>query len=94
MNNEQFRNYIEQRIEDITAELNGSEQLSSSAIKLLKEQEELLNSALKIMKYGTGQERRRFRRDYERRVALKREMNELKEVTRLSKGLADISAEG
>lgn len=69
MNNEQFRKYIEDRVSAIEAELNGSEQLSATAIAQLKEQMEMLESARKIMIYGTGPERRRFRRDYERRLA-------------------------
>ena len=43
--------------------------LSPETIDGMKEQLELLSSAIKIMTYGTGPERRRFRRDYERRTA-------------------------
>ena len=69
MNNQQFKDYIEQRRKAIDDELNGSEQLSATAIAQLKEQGKMLESAWKIMTYGTGPERRRFRRDYERRLA-------------------------
>ena len=66
MDNAQFRKYIEQRRKAIDDELNGSEQLSATAIAQLKEQGKMLESAWKIMTYGTGQARRRFRRNYER----------------------------
>lgn len=69
MTNQQFKDYIEQRLKAIDDELNGSEQLSATAIAQLKEQLEMLESARKIMTYGTGPARRRFRRDYERRLA-------------------------
>lgn len=69
MTNHQFKDYIEQRRKAIDDELNGSEQLSATAIAQLKEQGKMLESAWKIMTYGTGPERRRFRRDYERRLA-------------------------
>ena len=68
MNNEQFLKYIEDKRASIEAELNGSEQLTATAIAQLKEQGEMLESARKIMTYGTGPERRRFRRDFERRL--------------------------
>ena len=69
MTNQQFKDYIEQRRKAIDDELNGSEQLSATAIAQLKEQGKMLESAWKIMTYGTGPERRRFRRYYERRLA-------------------------
>ena len=66
MDNDQFKAYIEQRCKAIEDELNGSEQLSATAIAQLKEQGKMLESAWKIMTYGTGPARRRFRRNYER----------------------------
>lgn len=69
MTNQQFKDYIEQRRTAIKAELNSCEQLSATAVAQLKEQGKMLDSAWKIMTYGTGPERRRFRRDYERRIA-------------------------
>lgn len=68
MNNEQFREYIQQRRDAIEKELRDNEQLSQSARAALKEQDKMLESARRIMTFGTGPERRRFRRDYERRL--------------------------
>ena len=72
MTNQQFVDYIKARRESIEAEMNDTKNgLSASAITLLKEQLDMLASAMKIMTYGTGPERRRFRRDYERNLARK-----------------------
>lgn len=60
MTNAQFTDYLRERIEAIKKELNPTDR---------DEKLKLLQSALKIMTYGTGPERRRFRRDYERRMA-------------------------
>lgn len=68
MNNTQFKEDCEQKLANVRKSLNGDEQLSVRDLQSLKEQQELLQSAIKIMTYGTGEERRRFRRDYERRV--------------------------
>lgn len=70
MNHEQFLKYIEDKRASIQAELKEGDGLSTTAIQQLKEQLEMLESARKIMTYGTGPERRRFRRDYCRRLGL------------------------
>ena len=58
MTNAQFTDHLRERIEALkTSEASDRDQ-----------QIKLLSSALKIMTYGTGPERRRFRRDYERRL--------------------------
>lgn len=67
MNNEQFRKYIDDRLDDIRAQLK-EDGISATSVSQLKEQGKMLESARKIMTYGTGPERRRFRRDYERRL--------------------------
>ena len=64
MTNQQFTEYLQGKI--------------AALRKLVQEdrpadyadQEKLLTSALKIMTYGTGPARRRFRRDYCRRMGL------------------------
>jgi len=63
MTNQQFTEHISGKLEA----LNGL--APQDRPEDFKDQEELLTSALKIMTYGTGPERRRFRRDYERRLA-------------------------
>jgi len=59
MTNAQFTDYLREKIEVIKKELDPPAR---------DEQLKLIQSALKIMTYGTGPERRRFRRDYERRL--------------------------
>lgn len=70
MNNDQFRKYIEDKLKAIEADLDSRDDngLSATDVSQLKQHHEMLQSALKIMTYGTGPERRRFRRDYERRL--------------------------
>lgn len=68
MNNTQFKEDCERKLKEISKTIHGDEQLSVRDLHSLKEQQELLQTAIKIMTYGTGEERRRFRRDYERRV--------------------------
>lgn len=64
MTNKQFKEYIEYRLESLR-KLVGKDRPEN-----FDEQENLLAGALKIMTYGTGPARRRFRRDYERRLGL------------------------
>lgn len=64
MTNQQFKEHIEYRL-DALRKLALTDRPEN-----FDEQEKLLTSALKIMTYGTGPERRRFRRDYERRLGL------------------------
>jgi len=64
MTNQQFKEYIEYRLESIR-KLVGKDRPEN-----YDEQEKLLTGALNIMTYGTGPARRRFRRDYCRRMGL------------------------
>ena len=64
MTNQQFKEYIEYRLESLR-KLVGKDRPEN-----FDEQKKLLTSALKIMTYGTGPARRRFRRDYCRRMGL------------------------
>ena len=68
MTNQQFKEYIEYRLESLRKLKDGQDRPKNYA-----EQEKLLTDALKLMTYGTGPARRRFRRDYERRLGLSRE---------------------
>ena len=68
MTNQQFKEYIEYRLESLRTLKDGQDRPENYA-----EQEKLLTDALKLMTYGTGPARRRFRRDYERRLGLSRE---------------------
>lgn len=65
MTNQQFKEYIEYRLESLRKLKDGPDKPEN-----YDEQESLLTGALKIMTYGAGQARRRFRRDYERRLGL------------------------
>lgn len=65
MTNQQFKEYIEYRLESLRKLKDGPDRPEN-----YDEQEKLLTSALKIMTYGTGPARRRFRRDYCRRMGL------------------------
>ena len=62
MTNEQFRDYLQQK-KDALYKMVLQDRPDNWA-----EQEQMLTSAIRIMTYGTGPERRRFRRDYERRL--------------------------
>lgn len=57
--------YLEQKLKAVNESIRKDGLLES-----LKEQKKLLESSIKIMKYGTGPARRRYRRDYERRLGL------------------------
>ena len=59
MNNEQFKQYIDTRLQDARERDD-------------KEQIKLLEQAQKMGRYSSGQEFRRFRRDFERRNAKKK----------------------
>lgn len=62
MTNEQFRDYLQQK-KDALYKMVLQDRPDNWA-----EQEQMLTSAIRIMTYGTGPERRRFRRDFERRM--------------------------
>lgn len=64
MTNEKFKEYLEYRLESLR-KLEKTDRPKNYA-----EQERMLVSALKIMTHGDGASRRRFRRDYERRLGL------------------------
>lgn len=64
MTNEKFKEYLEYRLESLR-KLDKTDRPENYA-----EQERMLVSALKIMTHGDGASRRRFRRDYERRLGL------------------------
>ena len=64
MTNEEFRNYLQSKLGELRS-IPWAERPSNFRI-----QEELLTSGIKIMTFGTGQARRRFRREYERRLGL------------------------
>ena len=64
MTNQQFIEYIEYRLEALR-KLVGDDRPEN-----YEEQEKLLADALQIMTHGTGPARRRFRRDYQRRMGL------------------------
>jgi|GEM_PF-3820346 len=68
MTNEQFTVYIENNVKAIKEELNAPG-LSVTGHIVLKRQLEMLQEAQRIMTYGTGTARRRFRREYERNLA-------------------------
>ena len=68
MTNQKFKEYIEYRLESLRKLKDVPDRPEN-----YDEQEKLLTGALKIMTYGTGPARRRFRRDYERRLGLSRE---------------------
>ena len=77
MTNQQFIDYLKERIEAVKGG-NPSDK---------DQQLEMLTSALKLMTHGTGPARRRFRRDYERRLHFKLEMKQEMERLRLVDGL-------
>ena len=67
MDNAHFTKDCRAKLESVRKRIKEGE-LSAQEHNDLKDQAELLEAAVKIMTYGTGQERRRFRRDYERRL--------------------------
>ena len=66
MTNQQFKEYIEYRLESLR------KLVDKDRPDDFDEQEKLLLSAMEIMNYGTGPGRRRFRRDFEARLGLKK----------------------
>lgn len=64
MTNEKFKEYLEYRLESLR------KLAKTDRPENYEEQERMLVSALKIMTHGDGASRRRFRRDYERRLGL------------------------
>ena len=78
MTNEQFTKHLREKIEAARAIENPADR---------DNQLKMLSSALKIMTYGTGPERRRFRRDYERRLAFKRSMKQELEQIKIIDGI-------
>ena len=62
MNNQQFTEHLRERLE--AAQKAYKEERTEANERQVK----MLDSALKIMTHGTGPARRRFRRDYERRL--------------------------
>lgn len=69
MDNTQFLDYLRDKMKAVDDELK-AEGLTDERRDYLKKQRKLLTDSLKIMTYGTGPQRRRFRRDYERRLGL------------------------
>ena len=67
MTNQQFTEYLQNRLDNLRKMKDAPDRPDN-----YDAQEQLLLQALKIMKYSTGPERRRFRRDYEGRLGLKR----------------------
>ena len=65
MTNQQFRKYIDDKVQALKQEL-GSLETAPDRAKEIKAQLDLIKPGLRIMTYGTGEARRRFRRNYER----------------------------
>lgn len=65
MDNDQFKAYLEQRMKAVREE-QGREGLTVRRYIELRDQLALLEDGHRIMVYGTGPARRRFRRNYER----------------------------
>ena len=86
MNNQQFTDYIKEKRDAI--ERTAKEDRPEG----WEQQKKMLDEALRIMTYGNGPARRRFRRDYERRLAERRKIEEA--VNRVRKMKAIINAEG
>ena len=63
MDNLQFREYLQQKLNELRKLRN-----TPSCPENYGQQESLLTSALRIMTYSPGPARRRFRRDFERRM--------------------------
>ena len=70
MNNQEFRQYIGQRLAEIRATL-ADKETDQATRDQLSQQKRMLESADRMGRYSTGQEFRRFRRDYERRLKKK-----------------------
>lgn len=67
MNNDQFRKYIDERLANIRKSL-ADKETDPQIRPRLQEQEQMLTTAQRMGKYSSGQEFRRWRRDYERRL--------------------------
>lgn len=63
MDNKQFTDYINAKLKAIT------KKAKEERPQGWEQQKKMLEDALRIMQYGTGTARRRFRRDYERNLA-------------------------
>lgn len=70
MNNQEFRQYIGQRLAEIRATL-ADKETDQATRDQLSQQQRMLESADRMGRYSTGQQFRRFRRDYERRLKKK-----------------------
>jgi len=65
MTNQEFTEYLEYRLDALHKMKDAPDRPEN-----YEAQERLLQQALKIMTHGTGPARRRFRRDYQRRIGL------------------------
>ena len=70
MNNQEFRQYLGQRLADIRKAIKDPDTDQATRDQLFR-QEQMLSSADRMGRYSTGQQFRRFRRDYERRLKKK-----------------------
>jgi len=68
MTNEEFKRYIEQRLAEIRKAIKDPDTDQATRDRLFR-QEQMLSSADRMGRYSSGQAFRRFRRDYERRLA-------------------------
>lgn len=67
MNNQEFRQYIGQRLSEIRKAIKDPE-TDQVTRDQLSQQQRMLESADRMGRYSSGQQFRRFRRDYERRL--------------------------
>ena len=81
MTNQQFTEYLERRLAGL------KKMVAADRPKDFEAQVPLLNQAHEIMTHGSGPARRRFRRDYERRLAFKLELKQEMERIKLVDGL-------
>lgn len=72
MTNDEFRTYIDERLRQIREALATGE-VTGPELHSLKEQEQLLSTAQRMARYSDGRAFHRFKRDYERRLARRRE---------------------
>lgn len=72
MTNDEFREYIDKRLAYIRKEM-AAKEITGAALRALKEQEQLLATAQRMARYSDGRAFHRFKRDYERRLARRRE---------------------
>lgn len=73
MTNDEFRTYIDERLASIRKEM-AAKEITGAALRALKEQEQLLSTAQRMARYSPGRDFHRFKRDYERRLARRREI--------------------